>query len=293
MAEEPKKMGPVRSKISTIALRFEQEPKEMLKILKLPPDSNLEMLFDNALAEQMFREHFALKDVGLSTETAVERTRREKTAQDEADLAWLAEVVALDRAIRRGEHGDPFRPHFERRGDMMEYPDPFADLLGCPGWKHRITFEQYQRCVADNRHLTWRSHKLLQTVERKLAGLWLAPQTCLACHAPMSGKLGFIFVKRVLREEIKLPGVRGKGAALRGSYPVRHPWCQTIVESLIDLEVELQGMAGDDPASVARRTAAYVEILTAVMTDFGPQGLTTAELRSVLFTIVGRSANAA
>ena len=216
---------------------------------------------------------------------------RTRNSEDEQWLIWLTAAVALDRAIRNGEHGQPFRPHYEQRGTKIVYDDPFVELLRENSNKIYVEYELLQKVQAEDRHLPWRSTQLLRLAEEALSALWLAPQVCKGCKGPMSGKLVFDFVKSVLKEDIVLPGQTG-GKKLQHSYPTRHPWCEIITEGLVSLEVELQDMQSEDPGTVARRQAKYVEVLERIKTQFEPDGLTFPELRSAFVTIIGGSSAA-
>jgi hypothetical protein len=204
--------------------------------------------------------------------------QRPKSAADEADLEWMRAVIAADKAIKQEElAGRPYRPRWELTpgGKGGIYPDPFSDFLDPSefsrfvpvGTDHNEIYASYEKIKlwGDNpeQSYQWRSNELIRKFEAKLLGLWCAKRHCRQCNQPLEGGM-WEEVKQLLRGERYLPETPNVSPSRLLVYPEFHPWCISLRMEMMQLEYQLQDMAGDSTEAVAFRTAEYVNLASRV-----------------------------
>jgi hypothetical protein len=232
----------------------------------------------------------ALKEVDVSVKVPGRRPRgtalirvpagdtREKTLTDQETLDWLMEVIAADRELRTADK--IFKPHFEqsKTGDGVLYEDPLSRFLEPSEFGRRgpkgenssnwiyIGLEKLNAFIEEETSFQWRSNELLRKVQNKLFSLWCAHQFCRGCHDPLTSGVLRDDAKRVLREELVLPGTPAEqepgSRVLR--FPEFHPWCRDFRHGRIRLEVELQDIEASSEEITALRTSKLVQLASDV-----------------------------
>ena len=251
---------------------------ELVKEGKLP-DEALNTVKASAVRGQKSRSSSSL--------ATFDRGLRAKTVTDEDNLDWMRSVIDADLQIKLSEkEGKPYRPRFESSfsGKGFVYPDPLSYFLEKEEFSSFVSddatensiyipLEKFNLFKANpTQSFTWRSNELLTKFEHKLLSLWCIPTICRQCGDEMHGLRDE--VKQILRGDKFLPETGGVSPSKIFMGSEYHPWCMELRIELVDLEVALQDMQGEQ--AEAMRSAVYVNMINRIVQKHEEAGATSA-----------------
>lgn len=213
--------------------------------------------------------------------------------------AWLLGVQKHEATMQDAEAaGNPFKPVFtqdHRDGAYVRFVDPFAEFLGKPAdYTMRIKHANY-KADADAR----------KNVRHHCGHLVDIARDCLQLLMPTKCPCGLELLEPIVVTDGAARAVIQLRRSIPGDRPWRegmdmyhipdhyHPWCRTIVEGNVALEVELQTMEGDSPEAIALREARYETFLDDAKSKHINDGVTDDYInRAFKVLVLGMKADA-
>lgn len=301
---------PMRRQLQNAAEQYGVDVDDLARMLELPVGYKLTTMVQMSLVEQKVTEsREKTREIPGGTpapKIAKSRPRRQSPRQPlteeqqhkAAARAWLEGVQKTEATMQDAEAaGNPFKPPFTQDrhdGAYVRFVDPFAEFLGKPvDATMRIKHSNYKADAESGKSV------------RHHSGHLIGIRDCMQLLMPTKCPCGLELLEPIVVTDGSARAIVQLRKSIPGERPWRegmdmyhipdayHPWCRTIVEGYVALEVDLQHMEGDSPEAMALREERYDAFLDDAKSKHVNDGVTEEYVqRAFKVLVLGLKADA-